>query len=86
MGTCFCLTCDMLKVAKDKSAEAFRGLQTSPGEPNMLGRKLEPAHPTLYRSLHVKYYALLFKTEQSEVRNQPSLSKFKKTVILALLS
>ena len=53
----------MLKVAKDKSAEAFRGLQTSPVEPNMLGCKLEPAHPTLYRSLHVKYYALLFKTE-----------------------
>ena len=78
----------MLKVAKDKSAEAFRGLQTSPGEPNMLGRKLEgaPPHPPLYRSLHVKYSALLFKTEQSEVRNQPSLSKFKKTVILALLS
>ena len=53
----------MLKVAKDKSAEAFRGLQTSPVEPNMLGYKLEPAHPTRYRSLHVKYYALLFKTE-----------------------
>lgn len=68
----------MLKVAKDKSAEAFRGLQTSPAEPNMLGHKLEHAHPTLYRSLHVKYYDLLLKLSSVKLEINPHLSNLNR--------